>query len=108
MAIGSLRHIAFIVRRTYRSDGAGGQELDTESRRMVYAGVKTNSGTEAIADGAVTNAKTATLVIRNTDIRASDFIVYNRLLWNITDIEPVNGKPFYLYVYIRRQEVTGA
>lgn len=108
MDIGKLRHLVYIIRKEYTSDGAGGQVQTGQSRRAVWAAIKTASGTEAISDGAVTNSKTRTYVIRATDIKAADFIEADGEQWNISNIEALDDRPAYMLVYCRRDHITGA
>ncbi len=106
--IGHLRNHVTIVRKTYKSDGYGGQVFDKDKTKKVWAHIKTASGNEALTDGAVQNQKTRQLIIRNTDISASDFIILDGEEWNISNIERLDDKPYYLVVSIRAKEVTGA
>ena len=106
--IGQMRNIIEIRRPEYVSDGYGGQTLKLTKTKRVWAHVKSASGTKQLVDGAVQNTKTKQIVIRNTDIRASDYIVLDGAEYNISDIERIEDKPFYLLVYLRGREVTGA
>ena len=80
--IGQMRNIIEIRRPEYVSDGYGGQTLKLTKTKRVWAHVKSASGTKQLVDGAVQN--------------------------NISDIERIEDKPFYLLVYLRGREVTGA
>lgn len=108
MSIGQLRNIIEIRRTEYTSDGYGGQTASRTKSKKVWAHVKSASGSEALADGAVQNTKTKQLIIRVTDIKASDSVVLDGEEYNISDIERIDDKPFYLLVYLRGREVTGA
>ena len=107
MSIGALRHYITIKRIEWKSDGYGGQIQDKTKTKKVYAQVKTATGTEAITEGAIQNTKTRTLIIRNTDIRPSDFILMDGEEFNISNIERYDDKPDYLLVNIRGKEVSG-
>lgn len=106
--IGALKHRIYIVRRHYKTDDYGGLLYDYESKRPAWAAVKSAQGTETMVDGAVDNSKTATFIIRKTQISASDFIEKDGEVWNISNIEALDDKPFYLLVSCRKNKVTGA
>lgn len=106
--IGQLRHRVTISRPVYASDGYGGQVKTGTSDRAVWAQIEKASGSEALTDGAVQNIQNRTVIIRFTDIRPSDFLIIDGDRWNISDVEFVDDKPFYMRVWIRRDSVTGA
>ena len=106
--IGRLRHKITIIRPAYRSDGFGGQVPDGETRRPAWAYVMKAAGNETLNNGAVTNAKTENILIRKTDVCASDFVEMDGGLWNISDISAYKDRAAYLILSIRRNEITGA
>ena len=107
MAIGELRHFIYIVRPMLESDGHGGQRMTGFTKKAAWAHIKSASGTEALADGAVTNTQTRTLIIRRTDINAADYVLIDGEKWLISDVEALEDKPFYMSVLIRRNSITG-
>lgn len=106
--IGKLRHPVYIIRPAYKDDGSGGQLPDGETRRPAWAHITKAQGTEALSGGAVTNAKSATLIMRAADIKPSDFILLDGYRWNISNIEPYQDGRAYLLISIRLETVSGA
>jgi len=104
--IGDMRNRVRIVRKVYESDGYGGEVCTGTAAGQVWAAVKTASGSEGVDMDAVVNSKTRQIIIRRTDIKASDEVEMDGKTWLVSNVERQDDKQMYLLVSLREKEVS--
>lgn len=105
--IGNLRHRGYVIRENWADDGMGGQILAGESRQCVWVGIKSSKGGTVQTSGAVRNAETLQLIMRKTDVSASDAIEVAGKRYLIDNVAALNDREGYLLLEVHRREVTG-